>query len=71
MLLVPVVAIVAVGVAGLVDWPPHNEQEESRKRITRSGDRATLAVAPALRFLIFAIQLFLYFLKAVPNTAFS
>jgi len=66
MLLVPVVA---VGGAGLVGWPPHNEQEESRKRITRSGDRAGASHAPtcsrlstwdrngALRSLLFAITL--------------
>ncbi len=88
MLLVPVVA---VGGAGLVGWPPHNEQEESRKRITRSGDRAGAVEcrfiehvpAPtcsrlstwdrngALRFLLFAITLSLYFLKAIPDAAFS
>ena len=66
MLLVPVVA---VGGTGLVGWSPHNEQEESRKRITRSGDRATLAVA--LRFLLITFLLSLYFPKAIPDAAFS
>jgi hypothetical protein len=58
------VRVVAVGDAVLVGWLPHNEQEESSKRISRSGDRTTLA-APclgdryALWFLFFAIPLFL------------
>ncbi len=70
------VRVVAVGGAGLVGWPPHNEQEESRKRITRSGDRVTLAASClgdryALRFLLCAITLSLYFLKAIPDAAFS
>jgi hypothetical protein len=54
------VRVVTVGDAVLVGWLPHNEQEESSKRISRSGDRdPAWGAGNALWFLFFAIPLFL------------